>query len=67
MNMPIRPPEPNDIGRSPDASPVRRDPVNRGGWLSNLTLSIGNLIFKCKLEIERVHDLGPSEASPRTA
>jgi len=62
MNMPIRPPEPPDISRPPDAGPVRRDSGNRGGWLSNLTLSIGNLIFRCKFEIERVDDLGTGAA-----
>jgi hypothetical protein len=62
MNMPTRPPEPHDISRSPDAGPVRRDSANRGGLLSNLTLSIGNLIFRCKFEIERVDDLGPGAA-----
>jgi CRP-like cAMP-binding protein len=62
MDMPTRPPGPHDLHRSPDTGPVRHDSANRGGWLSNLTLSIGNLIFRCILEIKRVDDLGPGSA-----
>ena len=60
MYTPTRLPEPHDIHRSPDTGPARHASANRGGVLSNLTLSIGSLIFRCKLEIERVDELGPA-------
>lgn len=60
--MLARPPEPGNIRRSPDSGRARRDSAKRSGLLSNLTLTIGGLIFTCKLKIERVDDLRPAAA-----
>jgi CRP-like cAMP-binding protein len=62
MYTPTRLPEPHDIHRSPDTGPALHASAHRGGLLSILTLSIGSLIFRCKLEIERVDELGPAVA-----
>lgn len=65
--MPPGLPEPNDVRHSPDTGHASHDSARRGGSLSNLTFSIGRLILKCKVEIERVNDAGPgsSEAPAR--
>jgi CRP-like cAMP-binding protein len=56
MHMPARRSELHDNRRLPDTGPGSRDSADHGGLLSNLTLSIGSLIFRCKLEIERAGD-----------
>ena len=56
MHMPARRSEPHDNRHPQDNGPGSRDSADHGGLLSNLTLSIGSLIFRCKLEIERAGD-----------
>lgn len=56
MHMPARRSEPHDNRDLQDNGPGSRDSADHGGLLSNLTLSIGSLIFRCKLEIERAGD-----------
>jgi len=56
MRMPARLPKPHNVHRPPDTRPASRDYADRGGLLSNLTLSIGSLIFRCKFEIERAKE-----------
>ena len=65
MYMPARPPEPRNIPRSPDGGRGRRDSAKRGGLLSSLTLTIGGLMFKCRLEVERVDDLRAAATRPQ--
>lgn len=62
MQMPTAFPEPHDIPHPPDTGPLRHDSANRSGRPGNLTLSIGSLILRCKLEIERVDKLRPASA-----
>jgi hypothetical protein len=66
MYRPGRFPDPDDIRRPPDTSPAHRDSENRGGLLTNLTLSIGRLILKGKLEIQRVGAAGSEPAHRHT-
>jgi hypothetical protein len=62
MYRPGRFPDPDDVRRPPDTGPARRDSDDRGGLLTNLTLSIGRLILKGKLEIQRVGAAGSEPA-----
>jgi CRP-like cAMP-binding protein len=66
MYMPTAFPEPHDMRPVPDTGPAGHDSAPRGGLLSNLTLSIGTLIFRCRLEVERVNDLGSMPAVTQT-
>lgn len=52
-------PERREDQRPSDGDPQDREPGKAGGLLSNLTLTIGSLMLKCKLEIERI-EAGPS-------
>jgi hypothetical protein len=58
-------PERDDIRRPPDTGSADRDSDYRSSLLSNLTLSIGKLILKGKLEIQRVRAAGPEPAQTR--
>lgn len=57
--MPTDFPERRDDQRPPDGGPPDREPAKTDGLLSNLTLTIGSLMLRCKLEIERI-EAGPS-------
>jgi CRP-like cAMP-binding protein len=52
-------PERRDGQRPPDGGPPDHEPAKTDGLLSNLTLTIGSLMLRCKLEIERI-EAGPS-------
>lgn len=47
-------PERHDGQRLTEDSAADHEPVRGGGLLSNLTVTIGGLMLKCKLEIERI-------------
>ena len=48
-------PERHDGQRPPENDPADHEPAGTGGGLlSNLTVTIGGLMLKCKLEIERI-------------
>jgi hypothetical protein len=48
-------PERHDSQRPPENDPADHEPARAGGGLlSNLTVTIGGLMLKCKLEIERI-------------
>ncbi|HEV2931621.1 MAG TPA: hypothetical protein VGY96_00655 [Streptosporangiaceae bacterium] len=59
-------PEQRDNQRPSDGDPQDHEPAEAGGLLSNLTLTIGSLMLKCKLEIERI-EAGPSVAKEAQA
>jgi len=67
MYRPGRFPEPDDIRRPPDTGPAHHDSDDRGGLLSNLTLSIGRLMLKGKLEIQRVGAVGSEPAQTQAS
>lgn len=66
MYRPTGFPEPRDAGRLPGTDPGNNDSATRGGPLGNMTFSIGHLILKWKLEIERVDNLGSMSAERQT-